>query len=362
MRKNFWLLVSFVLVLAACTPTAATPAATEPVSTPLAEPTAVEQSPTTVVTEPSPTPAELLPMTFMAGYKPQANLPFVGVYVAKAKGFFEEEGLDVTVEHSAGQGQHLQLLSAGTIQVTNQDAAVLLQRRADPGLPLVAIALLGQKGQQAYAALKSSGIESPKDWEGHTVGYKGTPPPDLFALISASGADKDKIELVNVGFDPRLLTEGKVDVYPVFKSNEPYMIQSWGYDLNLWAAEDFGVPSLGLTYVTSEEILKTQPELLTHFLRGALRGIQYAAEHPDEAIEITLTYTGPETDPAHMRFMLDAELKDAQSDLTAENGWGWQTQEQWQALADMLKAEGLPVEDDISGAFTTQILEAARDK
>ena len=158
-------------------------------------------------------------MTFMAGYKPQANLPFVGAYVAKAKGFFEEEGLDGTIEHSAGQGQHLQYLAAGIVQVPNQDAAVLLQRRADPGLPLVSIALIGQKGQQAYAALESSGIKTPLDWEGHTVGYKGTPPPDLFALIDAAGADREKIELVNVGFDPRLLTEGKVDVYPVFKSN-----------------------------------------------------------------------------------------------------------------------------------------------
>jgi len=358
MRRFVLVMVLMLLIASACTPAASTPAAT------LAEPTIVvtDTPPATAAPQPSPTAIETMPMTFMAGYKPQANLPFVGVYVAKAKGFFAEESLDVTVEHSAGQGQHLQLLAAGTVQVTNQDAAVLLQRRADPGLPLVAFALLGQKGQQAYAALKTSGIESPKDWEGHTVGYKGTPPPDLFALISAAGADPEKIELVNVGFDPRLLTEGTVDVYPVFKSNEPYMIESWGYELNLWAAEDYAVPSLGLTYVTSEEILQNQPELLTRFLRGALRGIEYAAEHPDEAIEITLTYTGPETDAAHMRFMLDAELLDAQSQLTTENGWGWQTTEQWQALADMLKAQGLPVEDDISGAFTTEILEAARQK
>jgi len=358
-----WVLICWLggLLLAACVPAATAPTATQLPDKSVA--TAVPQATTTVLQpEPSPTTAALIPMTFMAGYKPQANLPFVGVYVAKAKGFFVEEGLNVTVEHSAGQGQHLQLLSAGTVQVTNQDAAVLLQRRADPGLPLVAIALIGQKGQQAYAALKTSGITTVKDWEGRTVGYKGTPPPDLFAILAAGGADKAKVNLVNVGFDPRLLTEGKVDVYPVFKSNEPFLIQSWGYDLNLWAAEDFGVPSLGLTYVTSEEILKNQPDLLTRFLRGALRGIQYASEHPDEAIDITMTYTGPETDREHMRFMLETELKDARSDLTEANGWGWQTKEQWQALADMLKAQGLPVEEDISGAFTTEILEAARTK
>ncbi len=308
----------------------------------------------------APNTPEPMSMTFMAGYKPQANLPFVGVYIAQEKGFFTEEGLTVTIEHSPGQGQHLQLVSAGKVQVTTQDAAVLLQRRDDPGLPLVSIALLGQRGQQAFAALSTANFQTPKDWEGHLVGYKGTPPPDLFALLEAAGADPNKIELVNVGFDPRLLAEGKVDVYPVFKSNEPFLLQSWGYDLTLWESADFGLPSLGLTYVTSQETLEKQPELLTRFLRAALRGIDYADQNRDEAVQIVLKYAGPETDSKHMRFMLDTELADAQSDLTQAHGIGWQTLEQWQALADMLNQYDALGKVDASQVFTTSILEAAR--
>ncbi|GAP11556.1 ABC-type nitrate/sulfonate/bicarbonate transport system, periplasmic component [Bellilinea caldifistulae] len=305
--------------------------------------------------QPSPTP-EPVALTFMAGYKPQANLPFVGAYVAKEKGFFEREGLEVTIEHSAGQGEHLQLLTAGKIQVTTQDAAVLLQRRADPGLPLVSIALIGQRGQQAYAALASSGIQTPKDWEGRTVGYKGTPPPDLFALLKAAGADPEKISLVNVGFDPRILTEGKVDVYPVFKSNEPYLIRSWGYELTLWEAADYDVPTLGLTYVTTETILQEQPEALRRFLKAALEGIRYAEQHPDEAVEIVLKYTGPQADPQHMRYMLETELGDAKSPLTEQYGYGWQTQEQWSALADLLVQQGILPAVEVEKAFTTDLL------
>lgn len=299
---------------------------------------------------------EQLSLTFMAGYKPQANLPFVGVYVAEQQGFFAEENLAVAIEHSAGKGEHLQLLAAGKVQVTTQDAAVLLQRRADPGLPLVSIALIGQRGQQAFAALASRGIESPKDWEGKLVGYKGTPPPDLTALLVAAGADPQKVELVNVGFDPRILTEGQVDVYPVYKSNEPYLIQSWGYELKLWAAEDYGVPALGLAYVTSEQILAQQPEALRRFLRAVLRGIEYARAHPDEAVQALLKYTGPETDPEHMRFMLETELLDAESSLTDEFGLGWQTLEQWQALADLLVDYEIMKPLNVQGAFTTELL------
>jgi len=119
----------------------------------------------------------------MAGFKPQANLPSVRAYLAKEQGFFEQNGLDVTIEHSAGRGEHVQLLVAGKVQMTTMDSATILQRRADPGLPVISIALIGQKGWQAFAALASSGAR--KDWEGKTVGYRGIPPPDLYVLLSS---------------------------------------------------------------------------------------------------------------------------------------------------------------------------------
>lgn len=301
------------------------------------------------------------PFVFMAGYKPQANLPFVGAYVAKEKGFFAAEGLEVTIEHSPGQGQHLQLLMAGQVQVTTSDAAVVLQRRADPGLPLVSIALIGQRGQQAFVAKKASGMTTPKDWEGRLVGYKGAPPPDLFALLKAAGADVDKVQLVNVGFDPRVLVEGKVDVYPVFKSNEPYLLTNkLGQELVIWDAAEYGVPTLGLTYVTNEAQLASRRDELQRFLRAALKGIEYARRNVDEAIQIVLKYTGPEADPQHMRFMLETELRDAESAFTRERGIGWQTVEQWQALADMLRQYGALGEVDVRAVFTTVLLEGAR--
>jgi ABC-type nitrate/sulfonate/bicarbonate transport system substrate-binding protein len=296
-------------------------------------------------------------LTFMAGYKPQANLPFVGVYVAQEKGFFEEEDLEVLIEHSSGKGEHLQLLTAGKIHVTTQDAAVLLKRRVDPGLPLISIALIGQRGQQAFAALKSSGIETPKDWEGHIIGYKGTPPPDLIALLNAAGADMEMVELVNVGFDPRVLTEGQVDIYPVYKSNEPYLINSWGYELKLWDSAEYGIPTLGLTYVTSDEILRNNPVTLTRFLRAALKGLDYAANNLDEAVDIVLKYTGPETSREHMQYMLTTELVDAYSEVTEEYGLGWQTKEQWESLEKLLVEYDAMSPTDATTAFSNQLLE-----
>jgi len=303
---------------------------------------------------------ENLSLVFMAGYKPQANLPFVGVYLAQEKGFFAEENLDVTIEHSAGQGQHLQFLTAGKVDVTTQDASVLLKRRANPGLPLLSFALIGQTGQQAFAALASSGMTTPADWAGHIIGYKGAIPPELTALLSMHQITADDAQIVNVGFDPRLLTEGQVDVYPVYKANEPYLIESWGYPVTLWDPADYGVPTLGLAYVTSDEILKNKQEALVRFTRAVLRAIDYAGLHPDEAVDAVMLYAGPETDRAHMAYMLEQELKDAKSSLMAEHGTGWQTHEQWQALADFLAAYDAMPPLDVDDVFTTKILEQAQ--
>ncbi len=298
-------------------------------------------------------------LTFMAGYKPQANLPFVGVYVAQEKGYFAEENLDVTIQHSAGGGEHLQLLASGDVHVTTQDAAVLLQRRAEPGIPLVSIALIGQRGQQAFAALQDSGFATPADWEGHLVGFKGTPPPDLFFLLEQAGADPNLVELVNVGFDPRVLSEGAIDVYPVFNSNEPWLLQQWGYDLTIWHPADYGVPSLGLAYVTTEEILDQNSDKLIRFLRAALKGIHYAEINPEEAVDIVMAYTGDAANRDHMRFMLETELADAQRGLLDSQQIGYQSLEQWQDLADMLLDAGLPAPVPVEDAFTTAILEQA---
>src|SRR4051812_44537224 len=100
---------------------------------------------------PTPTqPPALRTVRFMAGYKPQANLPFVAVYIAQANGYFAQEGLQAEITHASGQGEHLKLLLQGTLDVITASSDEVLARRAD-GVPVVSIAVLGQRDQRAYA-------------------------------------------------------------------------------------------------------------------------------------------------------------------------------------------------------------------
>lgn len=296
---------------------------------------------------------------FMAGFRPQANLPFVGAYVAQEKGFFAQQGLEVEIQHVSTPGENFKFLAAGQVQFSTADAAVVLERRAsDPPLPIVAIALIGQRGQQGFAVLADSGIASPKDWAGKTAGFKGTEPtPDFYAILEANGIQRDQVRTVKVGFEPTVLTSGQVDIFPVFLSNEPYLLRQAGHEVRLFEAADYGAPTLGLTYVTTEQFIEEKPEVVERFLKAALKGIEYARANPQEAVDIVLKYASM-TERGHMQFMLETELAAAQTELTSENGLGWMTGEQWQALHDFLvKYQGLPrALDDLSAAYTDQFL------
>lgn len=279
-------------------------------------------------------------LTFMAGYKPQANVSFVGVYVAQEKGFFRDQQLDVTIKHSAGQGEHAKLLAAKQVQVVTETATSLVKNVTGEGIPFISLAILTQRGDQAFVSLKSSGIDEPKKFEGKTVGYKVYPSFEYLALLKAAGVDRSKIREVSVGFDVRVLTEGKVDVLPVFKSNEPDILRRLGFEVNLFDPAAYGVPTMGQLWITHRDLLAEDPDLFERFVKAALKGLADAFAHPTEAIDIVMKYA-PNEDRAHQESMLAVEQQSAVTDQTREAGLGWQTVDQWARLQDGLADFGL---------------------
>jgi ABC-type nitrate/sulfonate/bicarbonate transport system substrate-binding protein len=291
----------------------------------------------------------------MGGYKAQANLPFVAAYVAQAQGYFAAQNLNVEITHSAGQGEHLKLLLQGSVDVTTGEADAVLGRRSD-GLPVTAFALFGQRGDIAYAVLDSSEVRTPKDFEGHSVGFKVSPSPEYLALLRTAGVDRSKIQEVPVGFDPRLLAAGRVDVYPVFESNEPHTLQSIGVPVRLIKASDYGVPGLGLTYITRQQLVEQDPDVLERFLKATFKGVEYARANMDAATDIVMQYA-PNEDREHQRAMLEVELNMADGPVSRANGFGWATHEQWQSLHDsLLEFGGLSAPVDAESVYTDRIV------
>ena len=306
------------------------------------------------------TVSEPTKVVFMAGFKPQANLPFVAAYVAQEKGYFTEQNLDVEILHSTGQ--HLQLLMAGEVDITTAAATSVLKRRSNPGVPIVAFVLFGQKGQQAFISLEKSGIRTIKDWEGKTFGFKISPPPDYLAMLKTVGADRSKITEVNAGFDPRVLTQGRVDILAVYKSNEPNIIRGMGFEVTTWDPEDYGIPNMGLTYITRETAVEETPSMLERFTKATLKATEYIISNEEEVLDIIMKYS-PKEQRAHQRYMLNTELHDSSYITTEQNRFGWMSNMQWEKLYNHLfEFEALPNSFDYQTAYTTKILDAIYQK
>ena len=304
---------------------------------------------------PSPTPVPVEKVTFIAGFKPQADLPFVGVYMAQETGYFRDQSLDVEIQH-ATSGEHIQLLATNRAQFSTGSAGDVMKRVASAGVPLVSIAQIGQRDEQAFAVRADSPIRTLKDWEGRLVGYKTTVSADYLALVSIGGVDRTKVREVAVGFDPRVLADGRVDVYPVFSANEPDTLARLGIPVRLFDPTTYGVPGLGLTFMTSQEMIQTKPEVVTRFLRAALRGLADAIADRDAAIDVVMKYATGE-DRAHQRYMLDTEIDAAQNDLTRANGIGAMERSRYVALRDfLLQYGGLAKSVDVDAVFTDRFV------
>jgi ABC-type nitrate/sulfonate/bicarbonate transport system substrate-binding protein len=297
---------------------------------------------------------ELREITFMAGFRAQANLPFAAVYVADAQGFFAEEGLQVNIQHSSGQDEHLRLLLEGTAHFVTGTAAQAI-RRAEDGLPMRAVALFGQRGDQGFVAHADSGITGPADFAGRSVGFKaGVVPAELHALLGTVGLTVDDVQLVGVGFDPRVFIEGGVDVYPVFLNNEPDTIQRAGVPINIIDPHDFGVPTLGLTFLAHADTVRDDADLVARFLRATIRATHWIDANRDEAIDIVLRHAEG-ADAEHQRYLLDTDLDAA---TRADGRWGLSNEDAWQALVELLLHWDVidsPV--DLADAVDTAILE-----
>lgn len=267
----------------------------------------------------------------MAGFRPQANLPFVAAYLAKTRGFFADEGLDVEIQHSSGS-EHLRLILEKKVDFTTGTAAQVVRRRYED-LPLRAIALFGQRGDQGYIVRADSGITGPADFRGKRVGFKsGVVPAELKAMLDSVNLAESDVRLQAVGFDPRVFTEGQVDVYPVFISNEPFTVRKTGLAINVIDPQDFGVATLGLTLLAHNDVLRDDPEFARRFLRAMLRGALYARDHVDEGVQATLAYANG-ADPEAQRYLLETDLKLA----SRADGIGRSDLSQWQALEALLR-------------------------
>lgn len=284
------------------------------------------------------------------------NTNHTGLYVALDKGYFAEEGLSVSIiEPAKLSAEQMVAMNHAHFGVSFQEFVTFA--RAE-GLPIVSIAAIVQHNTSGFAWLKSSGISSPKDWEGKTYGAWGTEVEEaiLKTIAKKFGMDWNKIRMQTVGQLDFVtgLRQKVFDFQWVFYGWEVIAAKLAGLEVEFLALKDidevfdYYTPVL----ITSERLIQQSPELVRKFLKAVSRGYLYAIKNPEESAKILLKHA-PELDE---KLVLESQRFLSSKYWEDSPRWGWQDERVWRRFYEWMRENKLVGELQIERAFTNEFL------
>ena len=289
-------------------------------------------------------------------------------FVAKEKGYFKENGINVTaIQKGTGTPDALRLVANGNADFGFGDLPTLAVSRSQ-GLPIVALAAVNQHSPLAMISLaKSKPLTKVSDLKGLNIGIHPAGSTYVFfkALLAANGmSEKDVTEsTVSPPYENYLLL-GRVDAVPGYVDAEvPELEAKAGGkgSLSILLGADYGWPVYGSGVFTSEKMIKEKPDLVKRFMAAYLHAFQDVIADPKAAAAI-IAKAVPEYAKKQdvLVGQLEADIASTfSSDDTKANGLGTMTEARWQKTLDVLKEQGLlkgPVEtkDVFTDAFLTK--------
>jgi len=234
------------------------------------------------------TPTEMEEMTLQLKWIKQAQ--FMGFLVAEKQGYYEEEGIDLTILPGGVGINPVDVLIAGEADVAVAWTGNVLPA-ISKGEDLVNIGQGMQRSAMRLMALKESGIEKPANIKGKKIGtWPGGNELEPYAFIEKQGFDKDRdVTLVNQGFDMNQLLNGEIDLASAMIYNEYWLPIEEGYeesDFTVFDMEEEGAGMLQDALFVQREYLENNEDLLVRFMKATIKGWEYAIENPEEAVDI----------------------------------------------------------------------------
>jgi len=303
---------------------------------------------------PQATPTQaLVPVSLPVGYIP--NVQFAPLYVAIENGYFREEGLDVTVDYSM-ENDNLALVGAGRLEFAIISGEQVLLARAK-GLPVVYTAAWYQQYPVGIAAKKEAGIKTPADLKGKKIAVPvlaGASYIGLRALLGAGGLQENDVELDVVGFtQAEMIATDHDDAAVIYVANEPVQLAARGYAVDVLRVADY-LPMVGNGLVTSEQMLRDNPDRVRKMIRALLRGIEATIADPEAAFEISKKYVDnlAEGDQETQRQVLAASIE-----LWKAERLGYSNPQAWENMQTvLLEMSLLEAPLDLAAAYTNDYL------
>ncbi len=226
-----------------------------------------------------------------------AQAQFAGYYVADAKGFYKAAGLDVTIKPGGPDINPSQVMAGGGADVDVDWMPSALAAR-EKGVPLVNIAQVFQKSGMELTCRNDSGVKTPADFKGKTLGvwFSGNEYPFLAWMAKLNyptTGGPDGVNVLKQGFNVDPLLQKQAACISTMTYNEYWQLIEAGMkpeDLTVFKYENQGVATLEDGLYATEAAVKdpAASDRLARFVKASMQGWQYAIAHQDEAVKIVL--------------------------------------------------------------------------
>ena len=294
---------------------------------------------------------------------------FAGYYVAKDKGFYKEDGLDVTIKPGGPDIAPEQVLAGGGADVVVDWMPGALAAR-EKGVPMVNIAQPFKRSGLELTCRADTGIKTPQDLKGRTLGvwFSGNEYPFLnwmAKLHFKTDGSPGGVKVLKQNFNVDPLIQKQADCISTMTYNEYWQIIDAGYkpsQLVVFNYTDEGVATLEDGLYAMEDKLKDPAFLdkMARFVKASMKGWDYARAHPDEAVKIVLDNDSTGAQTEHHQTQMMAEI----NKLTEGSDGRLDPAAYQQTVKALLSSGGSDpvISKEPSGAYTTAVTDKALAK
>ena len=226
------------------------------------------------------------------------NSNHAGIYSAIDEGFFDEEGIKLSVYTPSDPTAIISSVASGRDDFGLSYHPDILQAQS-AGLEIVSVLSISQHPLNSIMTLKKSSIKNPSDLRGKVVGYPGIPSNKamLETVLSSQNININDVETVDVGFElVKALVSGSVDaIIGAYWTHESIVMELQGYEIEIMRLEEWGVPDYyELILITNKSFLEENKSDVKKVVNSFKKGYEFSIKNPQESITSLISIAGEE--------------------------------------------------------------------
>jgi NitT/TauT family transport system substrate-binding protein len=281
-----------------------------------------------------------------------------GYYQAKAEGYYDAAGLDVTIKMGGPQVNTAQLLIAGALDFAMISNSFIPINMVKENIPFIAVASMFQKDPQILMAHKELGLKTLADIKGRPVAISTDAVDTYWKFLKvAFGFTDDQIRPYSFSVAPFLVD--KALIQQGYLTNEPFRAKEAGVTPDVFLLADYGYASYSELLMCSKKMVMEHPDLVKRFVDASIKGYATFMHGPhDKALALIKKDNPDYTDKAAaeaVEAMNASGLLESGSATTL--GIGSMTDERWKEFFDgMVKAGVYSPSLDYKSSYTLQFV------